>query len=76
MYQFLTRILVLTNRSHLAPRRLFSISLLNGLAEKDKELKTSGDMQNFFSKLAKAGLVTTPAREKPEAEKSNHQKDM
>ena len=43
------------------------------LPEKDKELKTSGDMQNFFSKLAKAGLVTTPAREKLDAEKLNHQ---
>ena len=73
IYQLLTRIRVLTNRSHLAPWRLFFISLWNGLAEKDKELKTSGDMQNFFSKLAKAGLVTTPAREKPQAEKSNHQ---
>ena len=30
-------------------------------------------MQNFFSKLSKAGLVTTPAGEKPEAEKLNHQ---
>ena len=34
-------------------------------------LKTAGDMQNFYSKLAKAGLITTHAREKPEAKKLN-----